>query len=538
MKKLFTFIALITFLTPLSIKAQENSIRMSCGTSISDLKSIVNDMDALRTKYKGMVFTRGAVSYVPIHFHVVAAANGTGRVSKIKLLDLMDAVNKIYADNGLELQFYLKGFKDINNDAVYNTPRTLTGNTISFNNKVSDAINIFITNNAGTTSDDGVLAYYSKRYTGREYETDWIVVSKAYAKPEQAIVLAHELGHFFSLAHTFSGWEPAPFSPTASNPCAPRLASDEFSTVELASRGADGNCATAADKFCDTPADYNFGFTQGRDWNNPGKPCVYNGIAKDPTCVAVDPDETNLMGYYLATTGCQSKFSAEQKAAMMRDYSVNSARQYLRNGNTTPFLGTVDIATLIAPANTSTVSDANNINLDWSDVSNVTEYIVDINSRDSLLAGVEYRSYRTTNSNLTLNATLLGPTYLQPNTLYYWRVRAYNTYKTGTSTAINTFRTGALSEIKEIEGVSNFQISPNPIGQERRMLLSLTSEKAFEGQLKIYNITGQLVKSDKQSFISGLNQRDIDVADLRNGMYIFSIESADRVVKKKFMLVD
>jgi hypothetical protein len=534
MKQLLQILLGLALITPLSLKAQENNIRTSCGTSIAELKTIVNNMDNLRIRYKDILQVRVAVAYVPLTFNVVGTNAGLGRVSKIRLLDLLDAVNKIYADNGVELQFYLKGFKDINNDVLYYTPRTLAAYTTAQSNKAKDALNVFICNSAGATQNDGTLAFYTIRNTGADYETDWIVLSKTFAASTEAHALAHELGHFFSLPHTFHGWEVDPFHPTTDKPCAPTIASDGFTLTELASRESDGNCKTAADKFCDTPADYNFGFTQGIDWNNPSRSCVYNGIAKDPTCIAINPDETNLMGYFVYAK-CQSKFSPEQKAAIIRDYLQNPARQYLRAGNMAPYLGNMPAANLLTPANASTTSVFNRIVLDWADVANAVEYIVDF---IAVTDPNDYRSFRTTTSTLTLTEAQLGKNYLTSNATYKWRVRAYNSYKTGTTSPEFTFKTGVLNDVKEIEGVSDFQIAPNPVGKERHIILSFNNEKSFDGMIKIYNTTGQMVHYEKDLFSAGLIQRSLDLNVLNNGLYIMSIESHDRVLKKKFMVED
>ena len=81
-------------------------------------------------------------------------------------------------------------------------------------------------------------------------------------------ILSHELGHVMGLPHTH-GY------------------TNSGTTNEL----ADGsNCATAGDRFCDTPADPNLlGKVNGS--------CVYTGTARDANGMAYDPLTDNIMSY-------------------------------------------------------------------------------------------------------------------------------------------------------------------------------------------------------------------------------------------------
>ena len=71
--------------------------------------------------------------------------------------------------------------------------------------KDAKALNVFITENAETSSSTigTVQGYYSS-------QGDYVIVRK-----EELIkgnnTLSHEIGHFFSLRHTFYGWENVPY---------------------------------------------------------------------------------------------------------------------------------------------------------------------------------------------------------------------------------------------------------------------------------------------------------------------------------------
>lgn len=105
-------------------------------------------------------------------------------------------------------------------------------------------------------------------------------------------VLAHEMGHFFSLPHTFEGNGP-----------------------EL----ADGsNCKTAGDRFCDTPADpYRTG-DDVKDYVDEN--CLFISQKKDSNGNYYDPAVGNLMSYYPCTCGT---FTREQFLQIIKFYSGN-----------------------------------------------------------------------------------------------------------------------------------------------------------------------------------------------------------------------
>ncbi|MCH2142395.1 MAG: right-handed parallel beta-helix repeat-containing protein [Phycisphaerales bacterium] len=93
----------------------------------------------------------------------------------------------------------------------------------------------------------------------------------------------HEVGHYFNLRHTHSGW--------GGGEC------------------VDGsNCASAGDGFCDTPADPNLSGVV--DWDT----CDYVGDELDicGSGLPYDPDTTNIMSY--STKPCRDFLSSEQQS--------------------------------------------------------------------------------------------------------------------------------------------------------------------------------------------------------------------------------
>ena len=56
------------------------------------------------------------------------------------------------------------------------------------------------------------------------------------------------------------------------------------------------------------------------------------------------------------------------------------------------------------------------------------------------------------------------------------------------------------------------------------------------GRLRWTNIAGQVVKTSKTQFNSGLNAQLLDISELNQGLYILTIESEKGVLNKKIIV--
>jgi Secretion system C-terminal sorting domain len=534
MKKILAFAFVLTFFTPLSMWAQHNHI-IPCGVTTAEDDEIYRNMMETRARNPHFVMPRNTV-YIPVWFHLAARTDGTGRVAESKVLDMLCEWNRLNESNATNMQFYIRGFNYINNDQVYNIPKAFAAEQRMIPQKKNNGMNIFLCG----TADDGqgtgtTLAYFSPA-------NDWIVCAIDQVSTATAGTMAHEAGHFFSLPHPFRGWDADGFCPTPAAACAPRTINFNGIVLEVekvARTGAGINCDVAGDGFCDTPADYNMNLTSkspaqcGYTVNG----CSYVGIAKDPDCVPVDPDETLLMGYYL---NCSAKFTTQQKAAMMNNYTNAGARAYLRSGNVAPSLTNLTVPTLTTPANNSTTYAFNSVGFSWSAVPNALGYIIDVAPTTSFLGGF---SINATTNTLVLNNANTPAGFLQPGRTLHWRVRPYGTYKVcatqGTTSVVSprsTFILGAINKVADIDGATNLTVSPNPLSKSQVLNVTLQSDKTFEAQIKVYNIAGQVVQSEARNFGVGLSQHTLDVANLGNGFYILAVESATGVLKQRFTI--
>lgn len=512
------------FLTPLSMRAQNAAAHnhLQCGTSMETQAASYRDMVELRNRYPNVTASR-AVSYIPVWFHMVAKSDGTGRTTQANVAEMLCAWNKIYEDNGLEMQFYIKGFSEINLDALYNGPQSFGGTNRMITTKKTDAMNIYLTNNAGDGTGTGtVLAYYSNG--DGNYSYDWIVCSNSQVNAGNAHTIAHEAGHMFTLPHTFYGWETTEY-PTAAAPCAPATVAYNGRAIQVekvARMGASSNCSVAADGFCDTPEDYNLGF----GW---GGGCSWSGIVKDPDCVAVNPDETNIMGYFL---NCLSKFSTEQKSAMRTNLLNHPRRAYLRNASIPLLTGSTP--SLVSPAVGSTTNFFNNVQFDWADVPGAISYTIEVSRFTSFGTGTKIQVVTTSDANFNANnAAGLWVSGVR----YYWRVKAVVPYKNCDNVSLTgNFTTGTLNATNEIAGVSHFGVSPNPLSKAQNLSLEMNSDNAFDARVKLYNITGQLMQTENRRFAAGFSVQSLSVSNMANGTYILTVESEKGVLNKRVVV--
>jgi hypothetical protein len=351
-------------------------------------------------------------------------------------------------------------------------------------------------NNPGVT-----LAYYSGN-------RDWIVSRRDYVNGNaNNSTIPHEVGHFFSLNHTFYGWESNPFESTdPSWPVAPILSPAGNPTEK-----ANGtNCGTAGDLICDTPPDYNFGLGYGS--------CTYTAGAKDPTGTIVDPMENNMMGYFETCT--EYVFTPQQQTIILADLA-SSQRNYLDNNFTpvaTEIITPADL--LVAPAAGVTMPYYDEVLLEWQSVTGAAYYLLEMDIVSS------YTSQFA--QSFVVAATSKLVTTLQPNRNYYWRVRPFNEYVTCTTPRQRTFRTPTTSAVRSIEGLSAWQIAPNPVSNLSEVALAVTAENNFDATIRVFDAAGrQVYEQVGVIFSAGENRYDLSLGDLKNGLYQVLMQSGN-----------
>lgn len=507
MRHLFTTLLVLVIL-PLSISAQQIH---SCGTTpFSEGFELQTErlIQNIRRAAEGVITTRNT-SYVPIKFHVGARADGSGRLSAQSVLDQLCELNEDFAP--IDIQFFLADgtINFINNTNFYEN-HIITQNNVMSSQRDPRAMNVYIVENANTDGgDDGVtLAYYN-------IPRDWIVITKTFVRSNDA-TLSHEIGHFFSLLHTFNGWECGGYN-TEDVP-APATAS----CGNIATERANGtNCETAGDRLCDTPADFNNGF----GWNN----CSFTLNVLDPQGNTITPDERNYLGYFLDCPDDEYYFSNQQIEAMEADLASVS-RNFLRLDPVPDYVEIDSESTNISPEQSETYEAYNNVEFVWEEVPGATSYVLEID---------RISSFSLNPVRLVTSGTSVIVNELDPERLYYWRVRPFNAHFTCTSNSdITSFRTGTGAVSTTTPSfVESFTVAPNPVLAQNELQIQLSTEKAFTGQIDLLDINGRSTNIREQhQFAIGQQRFTIELSDLPNGIYLLRMQTQAGSITQKVVL--
>jgi hypothetical protein len=469
-----------------------------CGNGGGEWKQIIRErlLFNKQTLEDNPVTFRNII-YIPVTFHLVANASGSGRVPHNRVLEQLCKLNEDFQD--FDMQFYIKNIRDnVNNTSIYNAQ--YNAGTVMNLLRDPNSMNIWIVDvaapSAPAPNDQGIiLGYYNP---GR----DWIVVRRDQVGAS-AVTLPHEVGHFFSLDHTHNGWDAQPWSTAIGNP-APATSPGGVPTE----RQDGSNCDTAGDYICDTPPDYNgFGFNG----------CNYT-LAQDPAGVTINPDEQLFMSYFLNCVRNDYYFSATQQNLMLTDYN-QSYRNYLRSALVPNQAVISTAATPTFPINNEFAPGYNTVNFQWAAVDGADFYLLEIDRVATFTLNPIRLIISGTNSR-TINT-------LEPNRTYYWRVRPFNAYRTcALSSPTATFRTNStIVGLNDIEALSQWNVSPNPVMSGGKIQVELQVVSSFEGRFSLYNLAGQLLRTyGTQQIPAGGSSFEFDLRGIIPGMYILALD--------------
>lgn len=480
-----------------------------CGTPQQPLLDRVDELK------KTLSFNeRSAQKYIPVTFHLVANAGGTGRVQEEDVLKQIANLNTQYGDQ--EALYYIDHFNYFDNDAVYNTPSSPAAVTQMRLRRDNNSLNLFITNLAesGSGSPGITLAYYQPN-------EDW-VVSRRDQISSTGSTIAHEFGHFFSLPHPFSGWDCHPYTTTEyTNPVNVdfTIACDGGGGSTLIELQNGSNCNIAGDRICDTPPDYNLGLLYQND-------CDENTVIKDKNSQVITPITNNFMSYY---TDCSSYVFTPNQKTLINASFFSSQRAYIRTGvvpNTTPVTGPV---TYISPINGEFSSGPSDIVLDWEDTPGANRYMILFAQNASFT--INSHKYFSTSSTLTIDIDL------PVNANIYWKVWPYNESQTGAMySATQTFKVGSGVGVNEIKEINAYSLAPNPVSLHQESMLTITSVKTFDAEMQISNSAGQILHKESITIPSGISQQRINTSDLVPGIYIVMLHSDTGTLVERLMI--
>ncbi len=510
MQRLTLLIGCFLLLGYLPINAQE--LRGVCGNTYADQMSqidryLVNKKIAKTNPSK----SRNAITYIPIQFHIVTRNNGTGGIQITDMLDQLCLLNEKFG--AFDIIFYQADAPNvIANDVIYDN-HTLTSGQFSMRQRRNrEALNVWVTNDASPSGGPAVgtvLGYYDPT-------NDWIVIRKNQISGSNK-TLAHEVGHFFSLFHPHLGWDTEPYA-IAAHGMQVGAKSPSGRDNELMDKS---NCETAGDMICDTDPDYNFALT----WNG----CTFNVDVQDPNGDLVDPDETLIMSYF--NDECTSKFTETQVEMMVADVASPS-RNFLTRESYTPIATTITAtANLISPVESAVTSSYNKVELKWQAVAGADTYLVEVDRS----SGFNIDNFKFVVTNQT---NLLLEDLLDADRNYRWRVTPYNpSYTCAAPSETARFRTGISTSVATIETVDDWSIQPNPITANSDLTIAVNAKTAFDADIKIFNITGQLLQIQPAiKFTAGNSKIQLVVENLTKGIYFITLENEEGILNKKLVV--
>jgi hypothetical protein len=236
---------------------------------------------------------RAATLYVPVFYHLIGTVTNGKQTGTMRLSEVLQShcdLNAAFASS--DIQFYIAGIDSIFNASYYNFANNSVGNTIMNAYNKTNTCNIYINENPG-----GVCGYAF--FPGSGPKGGGIFVNKnCYGTGSSTLI--HEMGHYCALPHTFDDWRGKEFV-----------------------NGS--NCATAGDRFCDTPAD----FLDYR-WTCP---FVGNDVDPNGDLYKTVIDGTLYMSY--SNDNCQQRFSDAQRTYMYN--ALKNQRAALVNNGFTGF---------------------------------------------------------------------------------------------------------------------------------------------------------------------------------------------------------
>lgn len=481
-----------------------------CGT-VGDIQEQVVDRlkENIATLRSHPIQQRDQV-FIPLTVHIISRDNGTGGVSEKAVFDQLCEMNETYSS--LNMVFYIKQFKYMNNSVIFEEHQ---GAGFLMNTQRDPySVNIWCVKDASPPSGGlgTTLGYYTPQY-------DWIVI-RTDELGRNKKTLPHEMGHFFSLAHPHRGWDSEPYDIALhGNPV--QATSPGGIPTELQN---ESNGTTAGDLVMDTPPDYNFGF----GWDD----CNYDAGTMDPSGTIVDPQEVNIMGYFLNCPPESYIFTEMQQNLMITDYN-SGHRAYLRSNNPTPVATEItDSPTLTYPIGGEATPYYNTVNFEWDAVPGATWYYLEIANNVAFNPSLPYESHLVYGNTKSVSGFFSG------NKTYYWRVKAMNPARTCDGQSASTsFKTGLSTAVNSIEAINTLNVFPNPaLGND--LTIQVNANSSFDSNIQLYDITGKQVgQSLKHEFIVGKSEFKLPIDGLNSGVYNLTIVSNNKAISKKIIIM-
>lgn len=434
--------------------------------------------------------------WIPVAFHLVNLSNGTGGISLLDARLALERCNTAFANTNI--RFYECSSDTINADTLYTFDKATDEAALVSTRLVAGAANVFVTNSviSGGVGACGYANFPGTTHPG--YANNFLVMAIGCMNSAIQTSLQHEFGHFFDLSHTHE---------TAFG-------------AELVTRSTGANCATAGDRFCDTPADPNLSTIVNSS-------CQYTGTATDANGVAYTPDTSNIMSY--SYKPCRVNWSAQQIAKM--NFTVSDAGAADRNS-----LSCTNCLQLAA----TNLPDNSGGAYVLDEYYTYGNYFVGKLVMSQITSDINLNTATVTGSNLKLIATT-GVTFLpgfdfDATTAQLGELTAIVDPCGGTGNIIapagNTQREAVTAAVPV---ANSYTLYPNPFKNNFTVKLNLTEDAVVS--VTIYDMMGKITGriAQPQHAVKGLKQFDYSSETLTQGMYVCVIEINGKRFTEKMM---
>ena len=489
MKKLLTLILLI-----ISI-ASTNAQHFGCGVNHQFDSEIKNRMIRNRSLYNTISTQSRSTIYIPVTIHIVGPTNGGPSANPSKTMEMLCRLNEDFANQNI--YFFLDSIRFIANDFIHSDGYGWPQINAMASYKNPNTLNIFV----NSIASQPVAGYYTP-------SQDFIFMLSPYANGSSTTI-THEMGHFFTLPHTFYGWEGVNAPSLYSNTPAPVDINGQ--PVENVTRD---NCLIAGDGFCDTDADYiSYRFS-----------CPIVSLVQDPNGVTINPDPEFYMSY--SSDECMNKFSQEQQNAILADITNRNWLNFPAPSSTA-MISSASISP-VTPSIGSTISTntGSTYRFEWdtTGASAATNWTF-ILERTVLGIPVE----------VTFQANIFGNNFADvplseflSNRDYRWSVIPYSVgYTCAGSSSYFNFRTGTISGAETLDNsIFDLKVYPNP-ATSGSINIELNTDFNDQASLSILSADGRNIYIDSNIQINpGNNNYPLDIKSLNNGFYFIVIKSS------------
>jgi len=500
-------IAFVGFSTSNAQDEQHNHSKGVCGTidHTQIFERLERNKKSIREENKSI-----ETIYLPIKFHRVGETNGSQKILPSSILGMMCRLKDEMAAADIVPYIY-EGFGEVDNSGIFYDPSSNASQIVG--EKDPNAVNVFITENASVGSGGGgtTLGYYSPN-------GDFVIVRKKEITDASG-TLAHELGHFLSLPHTFFGWEGTNYSEEDhGNPLEITVLGNTL--IELVDR--DENCEVAADRLCDTPPDFNFPFSatdiDGNPLTNLATSCGMNKDIFDSQNNLVVPMANNVMSYF---DGCQEYMFTEQQIELMEADFLSDEREHIKT-DYVPNTGVVEGEIVVE---TPEVEFYNSILFEWEALENADFYALEITNASGVFTYVT-----DTNQKLVTD--------LEPDEFYFYSISAFNeTSSCVTSNSKPLQTNGEFTSVETLEDLAEINVYPNPLRIGDELIIDINSTESFQAQIQVMALDGKVVKNMMDINVhTNDNSIKVNTDGVAAGMYLLQIKSSEGIFAKQIIV--